>query len=141
MSFKNLEGQLARWLEELSQYNMEVVHRKGKDHADADALSRIPDELVYCECYSARKNIALLLCGGCAYCVRAQRQWGEFEENVDDVTSLSPPTVHLSSQMSISNIIKGGRNKRRMPGWCWSGIGWRVIISRQQRNWQPSHQM
>ena len=43
--FKNIEGQLARWMEELSQFDMSVVHRAGKLHANADALSRIPDEL------------------------------------------------------------------------------------------------
>ena len=26
MEFKNIEGQLARWLEELSMYNMQIVH-------------------------------------------------------------------------------------------------------------------
>ncbi len=28
--FKYIEGQLARWLEELSQYNMKIIHRKGR---------------------------------------------------------------------------------------------------------------
>ncbi len=39
--FKAPQGQLARWLEELSQYNFTVVHRAGKKHANADALSRL----------------------------------------------------------------------------------------------------
>ena len=42
MNFKEPQGQLARWLEELSQFNMEIQHRPGKKHANADALSRIP---------------------------------------------------------------------------------------------------
>ena len=45
MSFKNIEGQLARWMEELSQFDMSVVHRAGKLHANADALALISDEL------------------------------------------------------------------------------------------------
>ena len=44
--FKNIEGQLARWIEELAVYSMETVHRPGKDHANADGLSIIPDPLV-----------------------------------------------------------------------------------------------
>ena len=48
MAFKNIEGQLARWIEELAVYNMEIVHRPGKDHVNADGLSRIPDPLVQC---------------------------------------------------------------------------------------------
>ena len=37
------EGQLAQWMEELSQFDMSVLHRPGKYHINADALSRIPD--------------------------------------------------------------------------------------------------
>jgi hypothetical protein len=36
MNFKNIEGQLARWLEELAQYNMAIQHRPGKLHGNAD---------------------------------------------------------------------------------------------------------
>ena len=42
MQFKNISGMLARWIEELSQYDMVIVHRKGVDHVNADARSRIP---------------------------------------------------------------------------------------------------
>ena len=42
MRFKHIEGQLARWLEELVQFDMEIVHRSGKKHQNADGLSRIP---------------------------------------------------------------------------------------------------
>ena len=45
MGFKNIEGKLARWIEELAVYNMEIVHRPDKDHVNADGLSRIPDPL------------------------------------------------------------------------------------------------
>ena len=30
--FKNVQGQLARWLEELSQYDFCIQHRASKDH-------------------------------------------------------------------------------------------------------------
>ncbi|KII73289.1 Transposon Tf2-8 polyprotein [Thelohanellus kitauei] len=39
-NFREPEGQIARWLEILSNYNFDVVHRKGGLHANADALSR-----------------------------------------------------------------------------------------------------
>eukprot|EP00731_Ephydatia_muelleri_P033767 Em0037g31a len=32
------EGQLARWLEQLQEYDFEVIHRKGRNHNNADAL-------------------------------------------------------------------------------------------------------
>ena len=41
-SFHEPEGQIARWLECLSEYDFEVVHRPGTKHTNADALSRMP---------------------------------------------------------------------------------------------------
>ncbi len=40
--FKEPEGQLARWLEQLQEYDFEVIHRPGHKHGNADALSRRP---------------------------------------------------------------------------------------------------
>lgn len=42
MSFKDLEEQLARWLERLQQYNFEIVYRSRISHKNADGLSRHP---------------------------------------------------------------------------------------------------
>ena len=38
--FKEPEGQVARWLESLAEFNMEIIPRPGKVHTNADALSR-----------------------------------------------------------------------------------------------------
>ena len=40
--FKHPEGQLARWLELLSQFDMDIVHRPGRVHSNGDGLSRRP---------------------------------------------------------------------------------------------------
>jgi hypothetical protein len=40
--FRELDGQLARWLETLAQYDFNIIHRKGKLHGNADGLSRRP---------------------------------------------------------------------------------------------------
>ena len=41
-NFKNTEGQLARWLEVLHEYNFTIEHRKGHLHGNADAMSQKP---------------------------------------------------------------------------------------------------
>jgi len=41
-NFKEPEGQLARWVEQLQEYHFEIVHRPGKQHTNADAMSRYP---------------------------------------------------------------------------------------------------
>ena len=42
LNFKNPEGQVARWIEVLDTYDMEIQHRSGRLHQNADALSRRP---------------------------------------------------------------------------------------------------
>ena len=42
MNFKDVEGQLARWLQKLQQYDFAIAHRPGKSHLNADALSSRP---------------------------------------------------------------------------------------------------
>jgi hypothetical protein len=44
MNFKEPQGQLARWLEELSQFNMKIQHRPGKKHTNADACHLHPGQ-------------------------------------------------------------------------------------------------
>ena len=41
INFKNPEGQMARWLEQLSEYQITIEHRSGRKHANADGLSRM----------------------------------------------------------------------------------------------------
>ncbi|GFX21398.1 retrovirus-related Pol polyprotein from transposon 412 [Trichonephila clavipes] len=42
MSFRNTEGQVARWIQRLNEYYFDIRHRKGSSHGNADALSRRP---------------------------------------------------------------------------------------------------
>ncbi|XP_076383753.1 uncharacterized protein LOC143261038 [Megalopta genalis] len=44
LSFKNPEGQVARWIERIQGYEFEVKHREGRLHQNADGLSRRPCE-------------------------------------------------------------------------------------------------
>jgi hypothetical protein len=57
-NFKNLEGQLCRWVNILENYDYEIVHRPGRVHDNADALSRRP-------CYG---NL-------CKYCERVENRF------------------------------------------------------------------
>jgi len=57
MSFKDLEGQLARWLEKLQEFDFEILHRKGISHRNADGLSRR-------ECEES----------GCLFCIKVERK-------------------------------------------------------------------
>ena len=41
MQYKNPEGQVARWLEILSSFDMKIIRRPGRSHRNADGMSRI----------------------------------------------------------------------------------------------------
>ena len=116
MSFRRLEGQLARWNEELSQYDMKILHRPGKKHQNADGVSRIPLEEDLCDCYVAGKDLSSLPCGGCPYCTRCHRQWARFEEDVDDVipivvrriaTELADPNENQEELQPELTVLQG----------------------------------
>ena len=48
MRFKNIEGQLARWIEELQNYDTELLYRVGRDLGNVDGMSRLPDMAELC---------------------------------------------------------------------------------------------
>ncbi|VDI51821.1 Hypothetical predicted protein [Mytilus galloprovincialis] len=39
--FREPDGQISRWIQQISAYDFKIVHRPGKKHSNADALSRI----------------------------------------------------------------------------------------------------
>ena len=115
LRFKMIEGQLARWLEELSCYDMEIVHRPGVKHGNADGLSRMSDGLEYCNCYHAGTSPSQLPCGGCKYCVKAHEQWSRFQEDVDDIVPLAIRTVNINSSSDGASTFWGpGYNRDQL---------------------------
>lgn len=88
LNFREPQGQLARWMEELSQYNMVLKHRPGRKHTNADALSRIITNEVPCGAFSAGITPDDLPCGGCKYCTKAYENWGSFMKDVDEAIPL-----------------------------------------------------
>ena len=46
--FKHPEDQLARWLEQLQEFEFQTEHRPGKQHCNADAPSQLQTSVAYC---------------------------------------------------------------------------------------------
>ena len=65
MNFKNPEGQMWRWLRILSTYDFDIVHRPGKQHKNADGLSRRPcDKCRHCERQEMKQKSEVSGCPG-----------------------------------------------------------------------------
>jgi hypothetical protein len=54
-TFKNPEGKMARWIEQISPYNFTVLHQRGKNLPHADALSRYPIRPCPKDCKTCKK--------------------------------------------------------------------------------------
>ena len=110
MNFKNPNGQLARWLEELSQYWMVISHRPGRNHQNADSLPRI-DDTSDCNNFQHSVQINNLPCGGCAYCTKRHIEWGQFISDVDEavplVTGMKPVRAQSVSLDTDSDTTSG----------------------------------
>ena len=62
---------------------MDVRHRPGYKHINADALSKMPD-IDWCEYYRLGQSVENLPCGGCQYCQRMHKKRSKFTSTVDD---------------------------------------------------------
>lgn len=103
LSFKDLEGQLARWLERLQEFDFEVQHRKGESHKNADGLSRR-----LCETF------------GCEYCTRVEeRSYSKIEKTVARLVlqgeNLEEWQKDQEEDPNIAIIIQGKRKGTRPP--------------------------
>ena len=57
-NFKEPEGQVARWQEQLSAFNFKIEHRAGLKHGNSDGMSRrpYPDE-----CKTCKKGVIVMI--------------------------------------------------------------------------------
>ncbi len=56
LNFKDAEGQVARWIQQLEEYDFQIQHRKGTSHRNADGLSQRPCDLECKQCQRMEKN-------------------------------------------------------------------------------------
>ena len=108
-TLKTPTGQMARWLQELSTYNLIVTHRAGSKHNNADALSRKP----------------------CKVCLRQQEILSnESEDECDETITPAPTTssdkhnVYATTRQQSSSKSKAEltANNYLLDGWTQSDI-------------------
>ena len=98
---------MARWLERLQEYDYEIQHRPGKQHSNADSLSRRP-----------RRNH-----GDCPSCVPLT------EPQIATVTSRLPSVQHQSDEEDLWSPKNVARAQAQDPD-----IG--PVVDRVSREWK-----
>ncbi|ROT65803.1 hypothetical protein C7M84_016211 [Penaeus vannamei] len=84
-TLKEPEGQLARWLGKLEQYNYQVVHRAGHVHNNSDSLSRRPCEPNCNHCSHRESEITCRRLVVSESIVEADEKWREDQQKDQDL--------------------------------------------------------
>ncbi|ROT65408.1 hypothetical protein C7M84_016621 [Penaeus vannamei] len=84
-TLKEPEGQLARWLGKLEQYNYQVVHRAGRVHSNADSLSRRPCEPDCNHCFHRESEITCRRLVVSESIAEADKRWREDQQKDQDL--------------------------------------------------------
>ncbi|CAC5414061.1 unnamed protein product [Mytilus coruscus] len=103
-NFKNPEGMIARWISIIDTYDMEIQHRKGSLHTDADGLSRTPKR----KC----KRI------NCPECTKMKTDIEYFEnvkttDCIDDLNTVKDGHASCLSIQSVINSFDGDADSVR----------------------------
>ena len=119
--FRAPEGQIARWLQKLQEYDFVISHRPGKKHANADAMSRRP-----CN-------------DDCNHCKREEEKEGGQVENKREKAeeigrSVNRTTVVPTGQMMTHSMEHLEMERRRDPA-VGVIIGW-MEVSAGKPEWK-----
>jgi len=95
-------GQQGRWLEILEEFEFDICHRPGRQHGNADALSRKP----------CRQ------CGQCAEDTAVRKTAGEAVQQVDQ-PSMGPQRIAQLQRddEEIAPIYRASKKSRTAPAW------------------------
>ncbi|GBM54305.1 Retrovirus-related Pol polyprotein from transposon 297 [Araneus ventricosus] len=105
LNFREPEGQIARWIQRLQEYDFEIQHRKGTSHGNADALYRRP-------CKES-----------CKHCTNAEKKFGmETDISVkvlttEDAWSSSEVQKAQLEDPAIRPILERKLNSEDLPSW------------------------
>ncbi|GBM38864.1 Retrovirus-related Pol polyprotein from transposon 297 [Araneus ventricosus] len=87
LNFREPEGQIARWIQRLQEYDFEMKHCKGTSHANTDALSQRP-----CK-------------GSCKHCTNEEKKFGmETDISVKVLTTEDPWSSYEVQKAQLEDL-------------------------------------
>ena len=127
---------MARWLHALQQFQFSIVHRPGRDHGNADGLSRVPSST--CRQCTRPNCLPVVEVSECADQPFESESTGSSEDadlvpihSVEDWIALldddlSQPSAVASDSFRISALQKGDRVCTTLSSWisfpAWSEV-------------------
>ena len=101
---KEPTGQLARYLDLMAEYTFDIEHRAGKDHANADFLSRLPCEREGENCRQCHKAIKSSKRVQGAGCERGNVQKNPLPKRNESLSAKKIEAAPLHVTFSIENL-------------------------------------
>ncbi|GFO34307.1 Pol polyprotein [Plakobranchus ocellatus] len=98
------EWPVPRTVKDIQRF-MRLTNLTGEATQQCGCIVRIP-HVEECSSYTASILLTSLPCGGCKYCQRMQRSWGESTEEVDYVIPLSSAVRSLAQQGPMAHIAE-----------------------------------
>ena len=105
--FRNPEGQLARWLEKLQEFQLSIIHRLGRKHSNADALSRLPCQQCGREFHTSSTPVGMLTSSDitCGYSPQQLRDMQLTDEYIGQLLQAKESNVQPSTNFAKSRPI------------------------------------
>jgi len=129
-NIKDPNGRLARWSLQLQSYDMEIIHRPGKIHADADALSRFPaNEPDTAEQYDIWAITVFNDVDNVALLQKEDPYWSKFVRALENLDKSEDPEMSKISleDYSLQNGILYKANYNQ------NGRDWRMCVPKKLR--------
>jgi len=122
LQFKNPEGQVARWIEILQNYDFTIEHRKGEQHKNADSLSRRPCNL------------------NCKHCFRLENKEGAVDVKSIEIVAEWTPEQIKDDQKQDTDLVKIITAKERDERPDWKDISKESpVVKAYWAQWQSLH--
>ena len=111
-NFKEPQGQVARWLDILAEYDFSVEHRPGLKHSNADALSRLPCKQCGLQTSAPPPDLQDCVAVNESSCI----------ESVDSTALLQEETVCFLSVDNPKRLQEGDPDLRQVTLWLQNGF-------------------
>lgn len=112
--FKDPDGQIARWLQQLAAFTFKIQHRPGKRHGNADSLSRMTTQELSCK--QCKLDVTEEYSGPTYHHVRDLRTLtvnGNSEIPVFPITDMFSDSINSDSVDTIANRPSRARPKKQ----------------------------